>query len=144
MLSSAKEEVYTFSYWFRKKYNLTPTDPRFLEMTPETIKKEFFLERLSENPEFKLEDMEKDNSADDDWMKMQESDSTNEFLKNIFEGKIKEDKPKIETKVMASGLSPIEMARNKVKVSVKSKFDKPLALGGDDEEFEEVFRETND
>jgi hypothetical protein len=32
----------TLEFWFRKKYNLAPTDPRFLDCTPEQIQTEFW------------------------------------------------------------------------------------------------------
>jgi len=144
LLSEAKEDVKSFSFWFRKKYNLAPTDKRFLDMTQEGFRKEFLLEQVDKNPEFSVQDFEKDDSiSNEEWMKQQEIENTDELLKQVFEGKLKpEVKEKEGKKIMASGLSPVEMARNKVKVSMKSKFE-PIALGGINEEFEEVFRETN-
>jgi hypothetical protein len=113
------------------------------------IRKEFLLHHISENPDFRLEDLEKTTTSDEEWVKSQEFEHTNEILKQAFEGKLKalQQKSGESDKVKPTGLSPLEAARNKVKVSMKSKFDKPIpipsSLGGNDEEFEEVFRETN-
>ncbi len=114
------------------------------------IKEEFLLDRLSENPEFKLEDLDqKTLTSDEEWVRKQEFEHTNETLKKVFEGKIEEPKKpsKESEQIKASGLNPIEMARLKAKVRMKSKFEKPISvpepLGGNDEEFEEVYREIN-
>lgn len=146
--SKAKEELHSINFWFRKKYNLAPTDPRYLEMTQEDIHTEYFMHLLEENPEFKLEDLERTTSSDEEWIKDQQREHLNEVLKKAFEGKLEELKKAAEElgKIKPSGLSPLETARNKVKVSLKSKFNKPISLpaslGGDDE-FEEIIRETN-
>jgi hypothetical protein len=139
LFSKAKEEVFSYAYWFRKKYNLTPNDPRFLEMTLDEIKEEFFLDRLSENPEFKLESLTHDTTADEEWMLAQEKEQIDETLKKVFEGKLK---PNTEDK--SSKLDKIEAVRNKVKVSVKPKLiPKIESLGGDDGDFETVFKERS-
>jgi hypothetical protein len=144
LFCKAKEEVYSFQYWFRKKYRLAPTDQRFLDMTMEDIKKEFFLDQLADNPEFKLEDFSRDTTADEEWIKQQERENTNEVLKDVFDGKFKPVEVRKEDKVRPTGMSPIEATRNKVKVQTKSKFvEKFIPLGGSDGEFEEVYRETN-
>jgi hypothetical protein len=116
-------------------------------MTPNEIRKEFLLHHIDENPGFKLEDLENTSTSDDDWIKSQEFEHTYEVLKKVFEGKMKEFQQKSgeSDKVKPTGLNPVEAARNRVKVSMKSKFDKqipvPSSLGGDDEEV--IFRETN-
>ena len=38
------------SFWFRRKYNLPPTDPRYLDMTPEGIEEEFWAHHYFDNP----------------------------------------------------------------------------------------------
>jgi hypothetical protein len=38
------------SFWFRKKYGLPPTDPRFLEATPEQIEEDFWAHHYYDNP----------------------------------------------------------------------------------------------
>lgn len=146
LVSEARDEVNSFTFWFRKKYNLAPSDPRFLEMSMLEIQKDFLLHHISEHPDFKIEDLDKTSTSDEEWLKSQEFSHTYEILKQVFEGKLKELQQKSgeSNKIKPSGLSPLEVARNKVKVSMKSKFDKPIPipspLGGDDEE---VFRETN-
>jgi hypothetical protein len=117
-------------------------------MTQEDIHTEYFMYILEENPGFKLEDLDRTSTSDEEWMKDQQREHTNEVLKKAFEGKLDELKKAAEElgKIKPSGLSPLEAARNKVKVSLKSKFNKqinlPASLGGDDE-FEEIIRETN-
>ena len=37
MAREASRQVSSLRYWFRRKYNLAPTDPRYLEMTDEGI-----------------------------------------------------------------------------------------------------------
>lgn len=39
----------TFSLWFRRKYNLAPTDPRYLSATPEDIEAEYWAYQYEEN-----------------------------------------------------------------------------------------------
>lgn len=98
------------------------------------------MDKLIEDPEFKLESLTRDTTSDDEWMLQQENDADEDILKQVFEGKFKKLEKKAESKVKPSGLSPIEAARQKV--SVKKKItDKTTPLGGED--FEEVFRETN-
>jgi len=40
----------SLSFLFRKRYNLPPTDPRFLEMTPEGIEADYWAHHYAENP----------------------------------------------------------------------------------------------
>ncbi len=40
----------TTEFWFRKKYNLTPNDPRFLSMTTEDMLAEFWAHHYYDNP----------------------------------------------------------------------------------------------
>lgn len=44
MATEASRQAISLRYWFRRKYNLAPTDPRYLEMTDEEI----LLERETE------------------------------------------------------------------------------------------------
>lgn len=46
-------------FWFRRKFNLAPTDPRFLEATRETIETEYWSHWYAENPA-KIEDTDDD------------------------------------------------------------------------------------
>lgn len=51
------------NFWFRKKYNLAPNDPRFLELTREDIETEYWAHFYSENKvteEFDDEDFDED------------------------------------------------------------------------------------
>ena len=91
LFSKAKEGVdNSIVIWFRKKYNLSPKDPRFLEMTMEEIQEEFLLDAVEKNPSTKLEDMLYTKSSDEDWMASIENDVAIENLRKRFEGKKKE------------------------------------------------------
>lgn len=37
-------------FWFRKKYNLPPTDPRFLSMSEEEMLEDFWAHHFFDNP----------------------------------------------------------------------------------------------
>ena len=64
----------TLEFWFRRKYNLTPTDPRYLSLTTEDIESEYWAHYYYENSaEKEVEDEDFDLDAeisrmnDDDW-----------------------------------------------------------------------------
>jgi hypothetical protein len=38
------------AFWFRRKYNLAPTDPRFLDATIEDIETDYWAHYYAENP----------------------------------------------------------------------------------------------
>lgn len=67
----------TYSFWYRKKYNLSPLDPVFLSMTPEDIETEYWAHHYYESgdkEEFEDDDFDLDeyvqkieNGEDDDW-----------------------------------------------------------------------------
>lgn len=55
----------TFALWFRQKYNLPPTDPRFLAATPEDMEAEYWAYRYQEsNVTEEFEDHEFDQEAE--------------------------------------------------------------------------------
>ncbi len=88
LLYNAKEESEnSIAIWFRRKYNLSPKDNRFLEMTSEEMLKDYFLDKVLENPEIQLSDLIKDKSLDESWMAEQEAEMVNEALKKRFEKK---------------------------------------------------------
>lgn len=39
----------TVEFWFRRKYNLAPRDPRFLDLTPEDIESDYWAHYYYEN-----------------------------------------------------------------------------------------------
>lgn len=39
----------TYSFWFRRKYNLSPRDPRFLELTPEEVEAEYWAHHYADS-----------------------------------------------------------------------------------------------
>lgn len=53
----------TISFWFRRKYNLPPNDPRFLDLTLEQIEAEYWAWHYFEQPpgeEFDDEDFDEE------------------------------------------------------------------------------------
>lgn len=65
----------TLGFWFRKKYNLTPNDPRYLDMTAREIEVDFWAHHFYDNPsakeevedeDFDLEAIRAAGDADDD------------------------------------------------------------------------------
>jgi len=77
--------------WFRKKYNLSPKDPRFLEMTYEEIQEDWLIDRLTEDPNLTLKDLEYDSSSDDEWISTVERKLEQERLKEEFQKPKKEE-----------------------------------------------------
>jgi hypothetical protein len=67
-----KEIASSFAFWFRRKYQLSPIDPRFLGLTPEDVETEFYAYHELENdatedfddPDFNLAELMDDNN---DW-----------------------------------------------------------------------------
>jgi hypothetical protein len=116
-------------------------------MTPEDIRKEFFVHQLLENPNFKAEDLYRDTTDDDNWQQSHEDAYINEMLKRQFEGTIEPPKtPKQLAQVIRpTGESPIERARNRVTASIKTPINLslPPLLNSQFSDFEEVYRETN-
>jgi hypothetical protein len=53
----------TFALWFRQKYNLPPSDPRFLALTPEDIEAEYWAAHYQSN---KVTEEFEDNEFDQD------------------------------------------------------------------------------
>ena len=69
----------TMALWFRRKYSLPPTDPRYLAMTPEGIAAEFWANHYAdrfyagrpeevedEDEDFDLDEILRQNEADDE------------------------------------------------------------------------------
>lgn len=60
-------------FWFRRTYRLPPTDPRYLDATPDDIATEYWAYRFHENPntqvavddDFDLEKIEAEWAAED-------------------------------------------------------------------------------
>ena len=58
-----KELHDSYQFWFRRKYNLSPRDPRFLELTPEEVEAEFWAYHYAESTakeEFEDDDFDQD------------------------------------------------------------------------------------
>lgn len=54
----------TAGFWFRKKYNLPPTDPRYLDLSREAILTEYWAYRYEAEP-----DLDEKEVRDDTWDK---------------------------------------------------------------------------
>lgn len=75
--ANGREIAATIQFWFRKKYNLPPTDPRFLGMSEEEMLEEFWAHHYFDNPkaaetvedeDFNLADQLRELGDDpDDW-----------------------------------------------------------------------------
>lgn len=50
----------SLEFWYRRKFNLAPTDPRFLDATTEQIEAEYWAHHYFENPN-------KQEAVDDDF-----------------------------------------------------------------------------
>ena len=48
----------TMEFWFRRKYSLTPSDPRFLDMTVEGMMSEFWAHHYFDNPKAAEQEVE--------------------------------------------------------------------------------------
>lgn len=46
----ARDFYDTYAFWFRRRYNLPPLDPRFLAMTPEDVEAEYWAYYYLDNP----------------------------------------------------------------------------------------------
>lgn len=62
--SEGKELAQTLGYWFRRKYNLAPTDPRYLDATPHEMLVEYWADHYHSAPpvteEFEDDDFDLD------------------------------------------------------------------------------------
>jgi hypothetical protein len=76
---AARERWQTYEFWYRRKYNLTPRDPRFLELTLEEIQTDYWMHYFADNEgkgeEFEDEDLDVEAlvaalEAGDDWEDM--------------------------------------------------------------------------
>lgn len=65
----------TRELWFRRRFNLAPNDPRFLELTPEQVATEYWAHQYADKPpgeEFEDDSFDADAldaqlAAGDDW-----------------------------------------------------------------------------
>ena len=72
--NQGKDLAKTLQFWFRKKYQLTPTDPRFLDLSVEDIETDYWAHYYYDNPagdEVEDEDFDLDKiiakMGKDDW-----------------------------------------------------------------------------
>jgi hypothetical protein len=94
LYSKAKEGAESLIVWFRKKYNLSPKDPRFLDVTYEEIQEDWLVEQLAENPHLTLAELTVNRAADEEWMNKMEQEEIESHLKEIF------SKPKSDFEVL--------------------------------------------
>ena len=55
----------TMALWYRRKFNLTHRDPRFLELTPEDIEAEYYAHQMADKPSGVEEFSDDDFNVDD-------------------------------------------------------------------------------
>jgi hypothetical protein len=85
LLSKAKEESKnSIAIWFRRKYSLSPKDPRYLDITFEEMLQEYFLEKVEEKPDIKIEELIQDKTLDSNWIEEQQQEEIKESLKKRF------------------------------------------------------------
>ena len=74
--ATARQRSQTLEFWYRRKFNLAPNDPRFLDLTAEDIETEYYTHYYADNPateEVEDDDFDKDAilaamaRGDDDW-----------------------------------------------------------------------------
>lgn len=58
--TNGRDAAQTIAFWFRRKYNLAPTDPRYLDATLEQMETEYWAYHYFENPS-------QEESEDDDF-----------------------------------------------------------------------------
>ena len=75
---TAKKLYKTFGYWFRNHYRLPPTDPRYLDMTPEEIEIEYWAWNYLQNGVG--DEIETDGYNTDDVLAAMESDDWEDVL----------------------------------------------------------------
>lgn len=62
---AGQELAGSYEFWFRRKYSLAPTDPRFLAMTIDDIQTEWWAHQFADNPNLDIvEDDEFDADAE--------------------------------------------------------------------------------
>ena len=75
----------TVAFWYRRKYNLSPRDPRFLELTLDDIWEEWWAHRFADDPraaeeehedeDFNLEEiLARVDAGPDDWEEVLKAD----------------------------------------------------------------------
>lgn len=57
----------SMAFWFRRQYNLAPTDPRFLEATIEDIETDYWAHFYAQNPQG--EEVEDDDFDADEYVR---------------------------------------------------------------------------
>ena len=73
-----RELVHSYEFIFRRRYNLPPTDPRFLNATQEDIETDYWAhwyadhpneaaETVAHDPDFDLEDIKGKMERGEDW-----------------------------------------------------------------------------
>ncbi|BCP56318.1 hypothetical protein K32_49350 [Kaistia sp. 32K] len=68
---NAKERAKTTEFWFRRKYNLTSTDPRFLDATLEEMITDYWAHTFLDDPKALEEIEDEDFDMDAELAKME-------------------------------------------------------------------------
>lgn len=80
-----KDLAGTVAFWFRRKYNLPPTDPRFLEMTSDAMLEEYWAHRYFDDPKAAEEFIDDDFDLDTVVKAMEEGDDWQEIANERYQ-----------------------------------------------------------
>jgi hypothetical protein len=72
----------TIVFWFRKQYNLSPRDPRFLALTPEEVEAEYYAHEFAARPPASEEFEDDEFDTDDILAQLEANDGDWESLIN--------------------------------------------------------------
>jgi hypothetical protein len=70
---AGKRRASSLEFWYRAKYNLTATDPRFLAATIEEMAADYWAWFFKENPKATIEDEDEDFNLDEVLKQMEEN-----------------------------------------------------------------------
>jgi len=63
---------------------LSPRDSRYLDTSYQEMLEDYFLNIIDENPQLRMEDVIRDKSLDDDWIKSQQEELKQEEIQRLF------------------------------------------------------------
>ena len=70
-----KERATPIEFWYRQKYKLTKSDPRFLDATLEEMNADYWAHYYFDNPKAKDEIEDEDFNLEDELQKIEDEDS---------------------------------------------------------------------
>lgn len=63
---------------------MSPRDSRYLDTSYQEMLEDYFLNIIDENPQLRMEDVIRDKSLDDDWIKSQQEELKQEEIQRLF------------------------------------------------------------